>query len=382
MKRWIRKIFPYTEVLIFAAIIYLLVGFSTQLTYISYGGTGQYSDTWKVGIACLSFYAAVYGIYRVVGFHPICHADYLSWLRRTPWEYGKPLPGGPLQLISQDLVLVGLMTALAWWHRSAFALLIPAVFLGFLLLSWTISFKITKLERHAYLMAFAFSLLMPCWNSPIGLAIVFAVLYTIAVHGIRETLLTFDDWSENAKPLSQKLTDAQKKDETTLGWPYDRLAPRRPENPGSFRASLALSSLVTWWAFLAVACFWPDEPFAISLAFLGGAFFGTAVRIMIYLAGYSAPLSLRGRVLTGQWIIPGFDIVWVAPALMLLLSGSVLLAALFWPLPFSIGVAIIVFGTMMIGLECPPDLETWKLTGNHHIVKGVTLNGAELQRTQ
>ena len=67
---------------------------------------------------------------------------------------------------------------------------------------------------------------------------------------------------------------------------------------------------------------------------------------------------------------------------MLLLSSTVLLIFLAWNLPFAVGVGFIVFGSLMIGLECPPDLDEWKLTGNHHIVVGVTLNSAELQQTQ
>jgi hypothetical protein len=254
------------------------------------------------------------------------------------------------------------------------------LFLGFLFASWTVSFKVTKHRKHAYLMAFLFSGLIPFWNSPVGLSVVFALMYAVVLHGKRETLVSFHDWSGLKEQVLKVLKKSSSQNDKVLGWPYDRLAPTLA-NAGTFRESLAISTLVTWWAFLAVACIWPQEPTPLVLACLGTGF-GAFTRLVIYLAGYAAPLSLRGRLVTGQLIIPGFDIVWIAPGLMVLLAGVVFLSSLIWSLPFSVCVAIIVFGSMMIGLKCPPDLNEWKLTGNHHIVVGITLNGAELQRTQ
>jgi len=286
-----------------------------------------------------------------------------------------------LSLVMQDVVFVAFLTGLACVHQAEYAYVIPVCFLAVRIVLWVVSFLLTAHLKHAYLAAFVFSGVIPFNSSPAGLLIVLTVLYAITLYGIQSTLISFDDWSGRKEQSVSALTRSKGKNEKLLGWPYDRLAPQLSENPGTIGESLAISFLITWWAFLAVACLWPHESTTLVLA-CAGAGFGACIRLVTYLAGYSAPLSLRGRLVTGQWIIPGYDVVWLAPGLMLLLAGVVFLSSFIWPLPFSVCVAVIVFGSLMIGFECPPDIDEWKLTGKHQIVPGIVLSASEVVQTQ
>lgn len=381
MKRWIREVWPSTGWFVFAAIIYLAMLLLPHLVYYSNGGTERYLDAWKFGIAPLGFYSFLYGAWRVVWFHPVYQPEYLGWLRQTPWSHEKPLPGGPIHLVPQDGVFVGLLTALACLHQVEYAFAIPVSFLISYIVFWEISFLTTKHFKHAYLMAFVLSGAIPFWNSPLGLSIVLALLLLVGAHGIRMTLHNFDAWSGRSEQVTSLWNNSKGKCDKLLGWPYDRLAPTLSDDEPSYSWSAALSFLLSWWSFLVVAVIVPHELGAVAVACV---FAGLVmiVRYAKYLAGYSPPLSLRGRFLTGRWILPGFDIVYLAPLLILLLSGSVFLCAVLWNLPYCVAVAIISGGSLLIALQCPPDLNEWKLTGGHQIVPGVMLNASEFQQTQ
>ena len=57
--------------------------------------------------------AFIYGIYRVVKFHPDTNQRYRDWLATTPWTYGKPLPLGPLRLVWEDAVIIACLIGVA-----------------------------------------------------------------------------------------------------------------------------------------------------------------------------------------------------------------------------------------------------------------------------
>ena len=56
----------------------------------------------RPGRCCLIAGAVLLGFYRVIAFHPYFRADYLRWLKSTPWTVRKPLPVGPVELVPED----------------------------------------------------------------------------------------------------------------------------------------------------------------------------------------------------------------------------------------------------------------------------------------
>ena len=56
--------------------------------------------------------AAVYGLRRLLPFHPTVARGYADWLAGTPWRPGRPLPLGPPHLVWEDAAPAALPVAL------------------------------------------------------------------------------------------------------------------------------------------------------------------------------------------------------------------------------------------------------------------------------
>ena len=100
-------------------------------------------------------------------------------------------------------------------------------------------------------------------------------------------------------------------------------------------------------------------------------------RLLAYTIGYMPPISFWGRVRTFRWIIPRYDVIFVAPLLIL-----ALVATLFWEPVWDIRpgriLAAITAGYVFIALGFPPTLEEWRLTGSHRIIP--TVQKQEMQQ--
>jgi hypothetical protein len=114
----------------------------------------------------------------------------------------------------------------------------------------------------------------------------------------------------------------------------------------------------------------------------GFAIFISFLRLIQYRAGFAATLSLLGRLRTARWILPRFDIVYVAPLLIWLLVLTVVSIEMLTDLPLSVLAAILSGGATFISLACPPGLEKWKLTGSHRIVPGLSALHSHFVQTQ
>ena len=55
----------------------------------------------------------IYGLARVVAIHPIWNPGYQTWLESTPWTVRQPLPLGPVELVWEDGLIVGLLILLS-----------------------------------------------------------------------------------------------------------------------------------------------------------------------------------------------------------------------------------------------------------------------------
>src|SRR5438128_1226149 len=65
---------------------------------------------WRSAVLCGA--AAIYGLWRA-SMHPAADTAYRAWLATTPWTRGLPLPRGPIQLVMQDIVFLGVLAAMS-----------------------------------------------------------------------------------------------------------------------------------------------------------------------------------------------------------------------------------------------------------------------------
>jgi hypothetical protein len=99
-------------------------------------------------------------------------------------------------------------------------------------------------------------------------------------------------------------------------------------------------------------------------------------RVGAYCGGYSPPIGFFGRILTGRWIIPGYDRVFVAPLCAVLTSFIAPIALRSLGLPLGVAIPVSASLVLMMLIIIGPTLPRWRLTGCHRLVAG-TLNRAE-----
>jgi hypothetical protein len=91
-------------------------------------------------------------------------------------------------------------------------------------------------------------------------------------------------------------------------------------------------------------------------------------RIFVYLVGYFPPISTMGRVFTGRLIVPGYDVIFLAP----LISVVTALALMAWMKDQGFGGGAVAASGMtvffLIILNSGPSLSKWRLTGSHRLV--------------
>ncbi len=163
-----------------------------------------------------------------------------------------------------------------------------------------------------------------------------------------------------------------------LGWPYDYLGPLRDRHPISIGRAAAFAGLAGWWEFVLL---YPKHEtlssIGLFIAILGPVFLAV-IRLANYVWGYAPPISLWGRIRTFRWIIPGYDVIFVAPVMILLLLWFMKWLVFDCRVPTELALPPVLGAMVFVALACRPSLDEWRLTGHHRIVPAV--NKQEMQQ--
>jgi hypothetical protein len=331
----------------------------------------------------MSATCAFYGAYRVFAFHPAINSAYRQWLVATPWHSRKSLPLGPIHLVAQDAVVIG-MVMLGLHHCTIPLLAVPLAFVFGHLAALLICTWETGPWWTGYTIPFLAGLAALFVQAPAILVVVATVACVVAYFGINSALAEFP-WNtdEKALPIVAGKQSAKGRGISTndLGWPYDRISPKDKCDRVRYRDGILVSLLIGWLLYVVGASIPNAEDggfvaamisFAVSLAC-------PIVRLWIYCWSFWPPITLRGRLATGRWIIPGYDRVLVAPlcALTAAVAGPVALLGL--GLPLGLAMPISAALVLMIALCMGPTLRSWSLTGCHRIMSW-TSSSTQCQR--
>jgi len=347
----------------------------------------------------LAVAAFVYGISRCCSFHPCFSRDYRQWLATTPWDGTAADLPRPVELKLQDVVVVSVLMLLGW-HQAAFSPLWLPMFLLFGYLTCAaISLGKAKLWNYCYLIAFGLGLVVLLIPNIVASSLVAFLLYCVAAYGIKTALkqMPHDElWPDQNVEWSMPLTTSKQSNQKLLGWPHDGIGPDDQCVSIPLRHSTIVSAIIGWWmcAILGMCAhiFELRETGQSAQTVLADSleispllfiFFGIAVfaRIAAYCANHRPPISLWGRLRTGQWIIPKYDVAFVSPALAVACFwGSILgLGVLFQFSPIIVlPLAITSASLCLLGLG--PSLKEWKLTAPCRIVKTRTISQLNADR--
>ncbi len=380
MIRWMRKIAPYDRKVWIPFIAFIVVFFLLEIAkwviLLAFSMDDTASEIKEFQTFLLGIFAVLCGVFRAC-FHPASNREYYTWLSKTPWRLGKPLPLGPAHLVLQDLVVLALIEGL-WAYTSVLPLAVPML-LFFLSYSIVLSFVIEFTGDEGCALCFFFGLgcvvyALPSLLAALGVAVVIYALMQVA---LRRNLAKFPwdnklDW-DKLEVLANRKT--AQRTAPSISWPFDALMPtvKKADNP------FLVSIVVGWWAFqlewfeIIGNDFTPATEIELFrnimlVAFGALAILFTGLRLYRYLPGHRAPINIFGRIATGRIIIPGYDKVFVAPICALLTMYflppclEMLSISFFGAQSIALGVA--VFITQKMG----PTREEWDLTGDYRMV--------------
>lgn len=330
----------------------------------------------RPGTVIILLAAAFYGFHRAVMLHPFYREDYWKWLEMTPWTVHKPLPMGPVELVPEDSLILGILMLLTLTQPVRLSVRVLNVFLisHSLLLAGT--FWNTGVGTVGYLALCGLGLAVRLWPFPWACFAVATAVYLVAYEGLWQSLARFPwklDWrsadAANTRWIAEKVVLP------SCGWPYDRLF-RDVKTAEKYRLgnldAVLISMLVGWWASCLLALVIdPRVRVSIGLfAFVMVLVFAPLFRLTAFIYYYRPPISLPGRIRTGRWIIPGYDWCLVGPALAVAAGGVAFGLCAEARVSLEGGASLGITTILLVILTTPPGLREWRLTGKHRIVPG------------
>jgi hypothetical protein len=225
------------------------------------------SDLNGIRLVILVSGAVVYAFLRLWRFHPACKPAYCSWLEMSPWTSRQPLPLGPLHLVWQDAVVLGVLAAVAHWHAHALWWVPPFGFAMAYLGGLTALLAITRRWTACLLLGFLWPALMLPMTKRWPLIAVSAAVIFVIWRGVRASLQAFPYgfWQSSANPMAQQpnsllqlqmdvripiLSSASfDTSSKAIGWPYLSLSPRVEVQSISLKTSFFLGLLFGWWTY-------------------------------------------------------------------------------------------------------------------------------------
>ncbi len=343
------------------------------------GDKATLANTLNFQIGFVLLGAAAFALYRL-SFHPAANITYGQWLVTTPWQYPRALPFGPAHLVWQDAIPLAVIAA-SQYRNPQFAVLTILTFVIVFALGSLItasSAGVTWLDTF-----FGIGIGGLAWlpfSYATGVAVVVALLATLHF-GLAASLRRFNSHVKTRSGQTQKPGTTR----GLIGWPFSNLQASKM-NATLDRQLLTTLGIAAWWfssavhfslrfpLILAEMYFGPplemETPLRnmISFAGIGLAMFISIARLFMFTRYHRPPISILGRVATGQAIIPGYDRVLLTP--LLIVVFSVIANWSLWRLrvPVEIAAAVALLVPFLVsnwGLS----FRSWQLTGQHRMVK-------------
>ncbi|MGO8750998.1 MAG: hypothetical protein ACLQNE_34060 [Thermoguttaceae bacterium] len=318
--------------------------------------------------------AVIFAVFRVT-FHPAHRPEYRAWLARTPWTVSKPLPLGPVHLIPQDIIILGLLLLLM--RTTGKELILEAfAFLFAYQLAAVVTLRITGERWAAYGLLFCLSIAIRLLQAgSLGIAVL-AIIYPLTYWAHLRCIARLP-WHSYPVDILRVLFGSQQRQSAEnhpLGFPFQFLAPKLSVPAIGLAEGTALSLLAGVWAYALIAN-GPDADSQVGISVfvcLIPVLVATATRLVLYCGNYWPPISLLGRLATSRFIIVRYDQVLVAPlmALLVLAAGCLLFLrtgqGATWGMPLVLAIGL------WFNLNLGPRLLVWRLTGGHRIGLGLS----------
>ncbi|MDZ7618933.1 MAG: hypothetical protein U1E05_18155 [Patescibacteria group bacterium] len=312
-------------------------------------------------------------VYRILGRHPALHWEYQQWLRQSPWTPAKPLPMGGIQPRWSDPVVVALLCWLASGSSWSVTLAPALSYAGAFVLATCQIAGMVRQRAVLFVLLFGAGLAIRLAESTAGPLLVLAALIPLAIHGLRQSL------EPRCWPSLPNRGRGNIPKTFGLGWPHELLGPKPAPRQLETMDGVGIALLIGWYAsclFSLAAPISPSDQHGFVGWFIVVVIVACAGRSLAYAIRNSPPISLIGRFVTGQWIIPGYDQIFLAPVVALAVFAAGEWAVLFFRVPFEYGQPVLLTACALPLLAMGPSLRRWDLTGSHRITPTSRINAA------
>ncbi|MGV3607032.1 MAG: hypothetical protein ACO1RA_11560 [Planctomycetaceae bacterium] len=390
--RWFQVVLPPVWVLCLATLCY---GFTVGLQQfvLKYDAAHEAMHFGQMRHVVVIALAVLYGCYRGTTFHPAFQEDYLAWLSRTPWRFPKPLPLGPVLVVSQDWIVLLLLEVMLLDAPLEMRIVVIGSFFFALCSCWAIWIWLTDSRSAAYEMGFALGAVVLAYSfSPLVAAALMIAVHILSLMRWKQSFAAFPwlgytMWKQiqpwqisrpRSTPHRSGLADLR-------GWPYDMLSPQPlPQLPRQER--LMIAGLVSWWMFVLLSLISRLAPRELVVMnaqmILALAAIHCLFSVLQYVGSHWPPISFLARITTGKWIIPSYD----AALLPLVYYFGAVAVAYFAASPAILGLSS-RYGapmTLMTYLSlvaiATPDLNKWRLTCKMRMGQATYINNKQFEQ--
>jgi hypothetical protein len=317
-------------------------------------------------LTALGLIVVAAGVYRAFACHPLADRKYGAWLAQTPWRYPEPLPLGSIHLGSYDAVVMLSVAVMACLPPTRWSFILNLPWL------YPIAYAVTLCGVHWFaglrcpvVLALILFGLIIATQSAIAITVSLVIIAPIVWWSIGAVLRDFP-YSESRRRQLGLLPHAIPR-EVPVIWPVvPEPDSRWYQRIGSGEA-FAVAATVGWMLF-AIASASGDSADAepgLRVWCRMIAVIAIGIRLGGYVVEHLPPLSLLGRWKWKRWVIPGYDVVFLAPLAsgmaayllpsLLVRCGVSTLAAL----PIATAV------TIWLAAALPPKWEVWHYTGHY-----------------
>ncbi len=372
--------------LLFVSVLYLFAEV-VMIQLEGLGGIGLGDARTRIGGGILVISCLIHGSSRVISAHPAFDDGYRGWLMGVPWTNRKRLPFLPVEMVWEDVVVVGWFILLAKTLPVSIApwLVVAWLTANLVILGW--SFFLTRTTGFCYLTALGLGFAVLWIRQPYVSLAILAATYVVAYEGLKRGLDAFP-WEPRKLPnlsTNVQITDLSSDVHGLVGssghggWPYERMLGQVIDPRGISRPDAILITLLAMFWLYVLSSLLPnhlDRAVPAAFVFMIVSWAAPLIRLGIYTSGYENPLSPLGRIATFRLVIPRHDVVCLTPLCAGLAGVLVLLAfRRFAPLEIVLPIATAV--VVLVTLLGPPSLRRWRLTGGHRLAIGVQKNNRD-----
>jgi hypothetical protein len=369
--RWLRLVIPPGRLAGLWLLGWLPVGLLAGLFWFAAGELPP-ADVARPLIVTGGSVTVLYAALRAFQFHPAFRPGYANWLARAPWTPDRPLPFGPVHLVWQDAFVIAVLVFPAVLLGEA-GLLLQVAAAAYLTALATV-LVVTQTRPFAYLIGFGLGGLALLANQPLPYFAAASIVYAVGMLGFRRSL---DKLPWHLGPA----LGGRAKPSDEVGWPHNRLGPK-PPSPGLSRWEAVALGLLAGWLLYAInlwADSWPGphggEPALMALVLGLGTAIGVIARLLVYIPGYLPPIGLAGRWATRRLVIPGYDEVFLAPFMAVLLAAALPTALADAGLSGPAGSGLTLAAVVAVLVGVGPRLREWQLTAPCRITRLPTDKG-------